>query len=131
MTAKKLCDILGTDFASSQNSKLPRLDVGPFFGAGARHKPEIELSNKLNLGHLARVRNRSVHAPHSNTAAYRFFSSERVGEANILAGPFQPTRDRALATQGLLLVLHDTTEFSSTREVRTDRHHQEHKQWKG
>jgi hypothetical protein len=49
-------------------------------------------------------------------AAYRFFSNERVSEADILAGHFQSTRDRAAATDGLMLVLHDTTEFSYTRE---------------
>ncbi|WP_244607792.1 IS4/Tn5 family transposase DNA-binding protein [Bradyrhizobium vignae] len=42
-------------------------------------------------------------------AAYRFFSNDRVSEADILAGHFQSTRDRAAATEGLVLVLHDTT----------------------
>lgn len=50
-------------------------------------------------------------------AAYRFFSNERVDEANILAGHFASTRDRFAATSGFpVLVLHDTTEFSFTRE---------------
>jgi Transposase DNA-binding len=49
-------------------------------------------------------------------AAYRFFSNERVDEADILAGHFQSTRDRTAATDGLVLVLHDTTEFSYQRE---------------
>jgi hypothetical protein len=50
-------------------------------------------------------------------AAYRFFSNERVSEANILAGHFVSTRDRFAATTGFpTLVLHDTTEFSFTRE---------------
>ncbi|MFK4719274.1 hypothetical protein ABIE89_000374 [Bradyrhizobium niftali] len=49
-------------------------------------------------------------------AAYRFFSNDRVSEADILAGHFQSTRDRATATEGLVLVLHDTTEFSYQRE---------------
>jgi transposase-like protein len=49
-------------------------------------------------------------------AAYRFFSNDRVSEADILAGHFQSTRDRAAATEGLVLVLHDTTEFSYQRE---------------
>jgi len=48
-------------------------------------------------------------------AAYRFFSNDRVREADILAGHFQSTRDRA-AAEGLVLVLHDTTEFSYQRE---------------
>jgi hypothetical protein len=49
-------------------------------------------------------------------AAYRFFSNDRVSEADILAGHFQSTHDRAAATDGLVLVLHDTTEFSYQRE---------------
>lgn len=49
-------------------------------------------------------------------AAYRFFSNDRVSEADILAGHFQSTRDRAAATDGLVLMLHDTTEFSYQRE---------------
>jgi hypothetical protein len=49
-------------------------------------------------------------------AAYRFFSNERVNEADILAGHFQATTDRFLATEGPILVLHDTTEFSFRRE---------------
>ena len=49
-------------------------------------------------------------------AAYRFFSNDRVSEADILAGHFQSTRDRAAATNGLRLVLHDTTKFTYQRE---------------
>ena len=49
-------------------------------------------------------------------AAYRFFSNERVSEADILGGHFQSTRDRTAATAGPLLVLHDTTEFTYRRE---------------
>ena len=49
-------------------------------------------------------------------AAYRFFSNERVNEADILEGHFQATRDRFVATAGPILVLHDTTEFSFQRE---------------
>src|SRR3954447_18894893 len=49
-------------------------------------------------------------------AAYRFFSNDRVSEAEILAGHFQSTRDRVAATDGLMLVLHDTTEFTYQRE---------------
>src|ERR1700736_2683384 len=49
-------------------------------------------------------------------AAYRFFSNERVSEADILSGHFQSTRDRTAATDGLVLVLHDTTEFTYQRE---------------
>ena len=49
-------------------------------------------------------------------AAYRFFANDRVSEADILAGHFQSTRDRASATDGPILVLHDTTEFTYQRE---------------
>jgi Transposase DNA-binding len=49
-------------------------------------------------------------------AAYRFFSNERVDEADILAGHFQSTRDRVAASEGPVFVLHDTTEFSYKRE---------------
>ena len=48
----------------------------------------------------------------STKAAYRFFSNERVDEKEILSGHFQATRDRFHATDGLVLVLHDTTTFS-------------------
>jgi Transposase DNA-binding len=49
-------------------------------------------------------------------AAYRFFSNQRVSESDILAGHFQSTRDRTVATDGPVLVLHDTTEFTYQRE---------------
>lgn len=49
-------------------------------------------------------------------AAYRFFSNDRINEAGILAGHFQSTRDRFGATDGPILVLQDTTEFSYQRE---------------
>jgi len=49
-------------------------------------------------------------------AAYRFLSNERVNEADILAGHFASTRDRFGATDGPVLVLHDTTEFVFQRE---------------
>lgn len=49
-------------------------------------------------------------------AAYRFFSNERVNEADILAGHFQATHDRFAVSDGPILVLHDTTEFSFQRE---------------
>jgi hypothetical protein len=50
-------------------------------------------------------------------ATYRFLSNERVNEADILAGHFQSTRERAAATEGLIFVLHDTTEFTFQREA--------------
>jgi Transposase DNA-binding/Transposase Tn5 dimerisation domain len=49
-------------------------------------------------------------------AAYRFFSNDRVDEEAILSGHFQATHDRFSATNGYVLVLHDTTEFSFKRE---------------
>jgi hypothetical protein len=49
-------------------------------------------------------------------AAYRFFSNEKVSEEDILAGHFQSTRGRFAATDGPVLILHDTTEFSYQRE---------------
>src|SRR5262252_1602995 len=49
-------------------------------------------------------------------AAYRFFSNDRVNEEAILSGHFQATRDRFAATDGYVLVLHDTTEFTFKRE---------------
>lgn len=49
-------------------------------------------------------------------AAYRFLSNGRVNESAILAGHFQATQERFAATDGPILVLHDTTEFTYTRE---------------
>jgi hypothetical protein len=49
-------------------------------------------------------------------AAYRFLSNQRVTEREILGGHFQATRDRFRVTEGWVLVLHDTTEFSFQRE---------------
>ena len=49
-------------------------------------------------------------------AAYRFLDNDRVSEAEILAGHFQATHQRFAAVAGPVLVLHDTTEFSYTRE---------------
>jgi hypothetical protein len=49
-------------------------------------------------------------------AAYRFFSNDRVNEADILAGHFLSTRDRMANQHGLVLMLHDTAEFTYQRE---------------
>jgi hypothetical protein len=49
-------------------------------------------------------------------AAYRFFSSDRVSEAQILSGHFQSTHDRFAATDGTILVVQDTTEFTFQRK---------------
>jgi hypothetical protein len=52
----------------------------------------------------------------STKAAYRFVDNDRVSEGEILAGHFKSTRNRFTALDGPVLVLHDTTEFSFTRE---------------
>ncbi len=49
-------------------------------------------------------------------AAYRFLSNDRVDEADILSGHFAATAKRFAATNGTILVLQDTTEFSFKRE---------------
>ncbi len=49
-------------------------------------------------------------------AAYRFFSNRRVDEGLILAGHFAATKARFAETTGPALILHDTTEFSFTRD---------------
>lgn len=49
-------------------------------------------------------------------AAYRFFDNPRVDHATILAGHFAATAAR-FAASGTVLVLHDTTEFSFTRNT--------------
>src|SRR3954468_2204676 len=50
-------------------------------------------------------------------AAYRFFSNPRVDEGVILAGHVAATAARFATTPGTVLVLHDTTEFSFTRDT--------------
>lgn len=52
----------------------------------------------------------------STKAAYRFLDNDRVSEAEILGGHFQATRDCASVTEGPILVMHDTTEFTYKRE---------------
>jgi hypothetical protein len=52
----------------------------------------------------------------STKAAYRFFSNGRVDEGQILSGHFQATRERFAATEGVILVVQDTTELSYQRE---------------
>ena len=49
-------------------------------------------------------------------AAYRFFSNSRVNEHAILKGHFDATAERVAATEGPILILQDTTEFSFQRE---------------
>jgi hypothetical protein len=49
-------------------------------------------------------------------AAYRFMDNDRVSEQDILSGHFQSTAQRFAATEGPVLVLHDTSTFSYERE---------------
>lgn len=49
-------------------------------------------------------------------AAYRFLSNPRVSEQDILGGHFEATRGRFVASEGPVLILQDTTEFSYKRE---------------
>jgi Transposase DNA-binding len=49
-------------------------------------------------------------------AAYRFLSNDRVSEHDILSGHFEATCARFQATEGPILVLQDTTEFSYQRD---------------
>jgi hypothetical protein len=49
-------------------------------------------------------------------AAYRFLDNDRVGDAEILAGHFDATRDRVSTTAGSMRILHDTTELAYHRE---------------
>ncbi len=51
-------------------------------------------------------------------AAYRFFSNGRVREDQILASHFQATRERVKRGKELVLIVHDTTEFSYRRRDR-------------
>jgi hypothetical protein len=49
-------------------------------------------------------------------AAYRFLSNPKVSEQDILGGHFEATRSRFAASEGPVLILQDTTEFSYKRE---------------
>lgn len=53
----------------------------------------------------------------STKAAYRFFSNDRVEEAEILKGHFAATRARFAASCGPILLIQDTTEFAYQREA--------------
>ena len=50
-------------------------------------------------------------------AAYRFFDNPRLNDGVILAGHVAATAARFAAAPGTVLVLHDTTEFSFTRNT--------------
>lgn len=49
-------------------------------------------------------------------AAYRFFSNDEVSEDQILTGHFQATRGRLSRADQMILMVHDTCEFSFQRE---------------
>ena len=49
-------------------------------------------------------------------ATYRFFSNQHIREERILGGHLQATRERIAAANALILVLHDTTEFTFHRK---------------
>lgn len=51
----------------------------------------------------------------STKAAYRFFSNPKVEEGGILAGHLEATKARYAASDGPILVLQDTTEFTYQR----------------
>ncbi len=54
----------------------------------------------------------------SNTkAAYRFFANENISEDKILAGHFAASALRIQASDGPILILQDTTEFSFKRSA--------------
>jgi hypothetical protein len=87
-----------------------------------REFPDRRLRDRLGkiLGDLGRRVGATIPAAcqdwAATKAAYRFFSNPRVDESVILAGHFAATRARFAATSGPILVLHDTTEFSFTRD---------------
>jgi len=88
--------------------------------AGCQFKDErLEKRFRKLLEHLSEGTGESIPMAcqdWANTkAAYRFFANERVNEKDILAGHFQATRDRFAATDGTVLVLQDTSEFSYQR----------------
>ena len=85
--------------------------------------PDQRLKDRLGklLGDLGRRIGGTIPAAcqdwAATKAAYRFFSNPRVDEAVILAGHFAATTARFAVTSGTVLVLHDTTEFSFTRDT--------------
>jgi hypothetical protein len=88
--------------------------------AGCQFKDErLEKRFRKLLEHLSEGTGESIPMAcqdWANTkAAYRFFANARVNEQDILAGHFQATRDRFAVTDGTVLVLQDTSEFSYQR----------------
>src|SRR3954452_9635230 len=84
--------------------------------------PDLRLKARLGklLGDLGRRVGGTLPAAcqdwAATKAAYRFFSNSRIDEGGILDGHFAATKARFAATPGPVLVLHDTTEFSFTRD---------------
>ncbi len=84
--------------------------------------PDLRLKARLGkiLGDLGRRIGGTLPAAcqdwAATKAAYRFFSNTRVDEGLILAGHLAATKARFAVTTGPTLVLHDTTEFSFSRD---------------
>jgi hypothetical protein len=84
--------------------------------------PDRRLRDRLGklLGDLGRRVGATIPAASQDRAAakaaYRSFSNPRIDEGVILSGHFAATKARFAATAGRVLVLHDTTEFSFTRD---------------
>ena len=85
--------------------------------------PDQRLKSRLGklLGELGRRIGNTVPTAcqdwAATKAAYRFFSNARVDEKIILAGHFAATKARFAKTQGSILVLHDTTEFTANESA--------------
>jgi len=102
------------------NSSPARTWIDQEVGTG--HFKDLRLAKRFSklLGMMADGIGESV--PYAcqdwaNTkAAYRFFSNAEVSEEQIMAGHFQATRGRLSQTKQLILMLHDTCEFSFQRE---------------
>ena len=88
------------------------------FGLPAWRRPLGPSPSSTGPTHGFRVRRDDIFGCQdwANTkAAYRFFSNERVSEEDILRGHFDATRRRFVASDGPILVLRDTTEFTWKR----------------
>src|SRR5690349_18549663 len=89
---------------------------------GGGQFPDARLGRRLRtlLEQMAGAMGESIplacHDWANTKAAYRFFANERISDAEILGGHFESTRGRFAATDGPIMVLHDTTEFSYQRE---------------
>jgi hypothetical protein len=87
------------------------------------HFPDFRLKARLGqllttLGHrIGGTTPASCQDWAATKAAYRFYDNPRIDDQTILAGHFAATAARASQAPGLLLVLHDTTEFSFRRST--------------